>query len=146
VKFIHSKRVYLFADQSIAQPEFAEVERFNMGLFEAIEGGCQDIDIRKFSEFPTNLDVSMETWAASRGLSDTFGQASMTFFTTAVVGRDPAEIGMHYFLDYIKSGRGFISIATEGEDGAQSLKIKQGKQFQGLKFERPDPPTSVFVY
>jgi monoamine oxidase len=98
-----------------------------MALCEVIDTGCQDIDIYKFSEFPTNLDVSIETWAASKGLSDTLGKAAMTFFTSAVVGRDPSEIGMHYFLDFVKSCGGFMSLATEGEYGAQSLKIKQGE-------------------
>jgi len=69
----------------------------------------------------------METWAESKGLSDAVLKPAVKFFTSAVVGRDPHEIGTHYFLDYIKSGGGFISIATEGEEGAQSLKIKQGK-------------------
>lgn len=72
----------------------------------------------------------METWAQSKGLSDPVGKHAVKFFTSAVVGRDPEEIGMHYFLDYIKSGGGFISIATEGEAGAQSLKIKQGEKLQ----------------
>jgi monoamine oxidase len=83
----------------------------------------------------------METWAESKGFTDPVGKAAMKFFTSAVVGRDPHEMGMHYFLDYIKSGGGFLSIATEGDDGAQSLKIKQGTfelfsfiQSEGLLF------------
>lgn len=79
----------------------------------------------------------METWAESKGLTDLVSKAAMKFFTSAVVGRDPQEMGMHYFLDYIKSGGGFVSIATEGDAGAQSLKIKQGT-FEPFSFIQSD--------
>lgn len=45
---------------------------------------------------------------------------------SAIVGREPEEIGAQYFLDYIQSGFGYQSIVSEGEMGAQSLKIKTG--------------------
>ena len=111
----------------MVQPGFERVAQFNERLYGVVESGCENIDIHKFDEFPTNLDVSVEIWADSKGLSDTGGKAAITFFTGAVVGQDASEIGIHYFLDYIKSGGGFISIASEGEEGAQSLRIKEGK-------------------
>ncbi|KIY02166.1 uncharacterized protein Z520_02304 [Fonsecaea multimorphosa CBS 102226] len=130
-QYTEGDEVWQFQDGTVvrASPgssEAEQVNQFNMALYEVLEGGIQNIDIRKINEFPTNLDVSMDTWSESQGLSDDVGKAAMKFFTSALVGRDPAEIGMHYFLDYVKSGGGFISLATEGEDGAQSLKIKQG--------------------
>lgn len=107
-------------------------------LGQAIDSDLEKFDIRKVDQFPTNLDVSMETWADGKGLSDEVGKAAIKFFTSAVVGRDPQEMGMHYFLDYIKSGGGFMSIATEGDDGAQSLKIKQGNVANPFCFIRSD--------
>lgn len=97
-------------------------------LYEAIEPELDRVDIHKPEGFPTKFDVSMESWAESRGLTDARGKAILRLFTSAVVGRDPHEMSMHYFLDYIKSGGGFVSVASEGEVGAQSLKIKQGKE------------------
>lgn len=52
----------------------------------------------------------------------------------AMVGRESREVSMHYFLDYVKSGGGFMDLISEGEFGAQSLKIKQGKS---LPFRGP---------
>ncbi|OQV06317.1 hypothetical protein CLAIMM_10901 [Cladophialophora immunda] len=149
-QYTEGDEVWQFQDGTIVRaspgsPEAAQVIQFNMALCEAIDGGSQDIDIHKFNEFPTNLDVSMETWSESKGLSDDLSKAAMKFFTSAVVGRDPAEIGMHYFLDYIKSGGGFISIATEGEDGAQSLKIKQGTSAIATGLADEMKPGSIFI-
>lgn len=94
-----------------------------------IEEGSVRLDITKPGDFPTRLDMSMYQWAAGHGFSDDLAQAATCFFTNAVVGRDHDEVGMHYFLDYVKSGLGFMSIASEGKDGAQSLKIRQGVSF-----------------
>lgn len=35
---------------------------------------------------------------------------------SVIVGREADAAKAHYFLDYIKSGRGFISIITKGEE------------------------------
>ncbi|EXJ68394.1 uncharacterized protein A1O5_08186 [Cladophialophora psammophila CBS 110553] len=149
-QYTEGDEVWQFQDGTILRarpgsPEAEQMTQFNVALCEVIDGECQNIDIRRFDEFPTALDVSMETWSESKGLSDDMGKAALKFFTSAVVGRDPAEIGMHYFLDYIKSGGGFISIATEGEDGAQSLKIKQGTSAIATGLADEMKPGSIFI-
>ena len=98
----------------------------NGALYQAFESDMDAINIRKFDDIPASLDTSLETWGDNKGLVGETLRDTLKFFSGAVVGRDPHEIGSHYFLDYIKSGGGFLSIATEGPDGAQSLKIKQG--------------------
>lgn len=88
-------------------------------------------NIRKFDDFPLEDDVSFEEWVDKRGLwENDHVRAVARQATAAIVGREPHEVGAHYFLDYIKSGNGLISLSTEGADGAQSLKVKQGKVFQ----------------
>lgn len=98
----------------------------NGALYQAFESDMEAINIHKPTEISANLDTSLDKWGESKGLTDKRVRDTLKFFSSAVVGRDPHEIGSHYFLDYIKSGGGFISIASEGPDGAQSLKIKQG--------------------
>ncbi|OCT46152.1 amine oxidase [Cladophialophora carrionii] len=149
-QYTEGDEVWQFPDGQVLRaspgsPEFDQIAEFNMALCEVVDAGCKDIDIHKSGEFPSNLDVSFETWAASRGLSDTLGKSAMTFFTSAVVGRDSSEIGMHYFLDYVKSGGGFMSLATEGEYGAQSLKIKQGTSAIATGLADEMKPGSIFV-
>ncbi|KAH0847348.1 hypothetical protein AYO21_03741 [Fonsecaea monophora] len=126
-------------------PQADQVNRFNIAMCELIDGGGQDINIHKTDEFPTNLDVSMDTWSESKGFSDDLTKSAVKFFTSAVVGRDPAEMGMHYFLDYVKSGGGFMSLATEGEAGAQSLKIKQGTSAIATGLADEMKPGSIFI-
>lgn len=89
------------------------------------------INIRKFDDFPLEDDVSFEDWVTKRGLwENDHVRAVARQATAAIVGREPHEVGAHYFLDYVKSGNGIISLSTEGTDGAQSLKVKQGKMVQ----------------
>jgi monoamine oxidase len=98
-----------------------------MELFAIMEEVVQGIDVRVFDEFPEDQDVSLRDWIAAAGyweypsIPPTISQLS-----TSIVGREPREIGAHYFFDYLKSGNGTVSLLTEGKYGAQSLMIKSG--------------------
>lgn len=105
----------------------------NGALYQAVESEMDSINIHNPTKIAASLDTSLDKWGESKGLVDETARNALKFFSSAVVGRDPHEIGSHYFLDYIKSGGGFISIASEGPDGAQSLKIKQGEHFSSLR-------------
>ena len=89
--------------------------------------GAEARDIRKWDDFPADEDVSFSEWISQKGLKDPFIDALSMHLTSAVVGRDPEEVGTHYLLDYIKSAGGYGSVVSEGDLGAQSLKIKQGQ-------------------
>lgn len=89
---------------------------------------AEKVDIRAFDSFPELEDVSVANWVAMKGLWKHENIRGMTsWLTTALVGREPDEIGAHYFFDYIKSGNGLLSLLSEGQDGAQSLMIEEGK-------------------
>ncbi|RFU81108.1 amine oxidase, partial [Trichoderma arundinaceum] len=97
--------------------------KFILLLAEAAE----KCNIRVFDEFPEEEDVTMAEWIAQKGLVDNPAIiATCQLLTSALVGREPEDVGAHYFLDYLKSGFGYLSLVSEGEDGAQSLKIKTG--------------------
>jgi monoamine oxidase len=99
-----------------------------MKLTQLIIEGSEHRDIRKWDDFPEEEDVTVAEWLSMKGLYDNQTIiARVKHMTSAVVGREPEETGVQYFLDYIKSGHGFISLITEGEHGAQSLKVKKGK-------------------
>lgn len=100
------------------------MQKFILLVAEAAE----KCNIRIFDEFPEDEDVTMAEWVAQKGLADNPAvNATCRFLCSAVVGREPEDVGAHYFLDYIKSCYGYISVVSEGEDGAQSLKIKTGE-------------------
>ncbi|KAI6481542.1 hypothetical protein MCOR11_011332 [Pyricularia oryzae] len=92
-----------------------------------IHNASLNVDLYDFDAFPADQDVSVAEWLAGQ----MFGQHPhvvdiVTHLSTALVGREPEEIGMHYLLDYIGSGGGVESLATDDEQGAQYLKIKNG--------------------
>ncbi|KAH6722933.1 hypothetical protein BKA61DRAFT_663669 [Leptodontidium sp. MPI-SDFR-AT-0119] len=102
-----------------------EVKKKIQALIGCIHSGAEARGIRKFDDFPGEEDVSVLEWVGKQGIRDPFIDALASHLTTAVVGREPGEVGIHYFLDYIKSGVSYESITSEGELGAQSLKVKQ---------------------
>ncbi|UKZ68151.1 uncharacterized protein TrAtP1_009186 [Trichoderma atroviride] len=92
-----------------------------------LDEAAEKCNIRTFDEFPEAEDVTMAEWVAQKGLADNPAvTATCRLLCSAVVGREPEEIGAHYFLDYIKSSYGYVSVVSEGDEGAQSLKIKTG--------------------
>lgn len=94
----------------------------------AMGTAVENIDVRTFDNFPEDEDVSLADWVAQIGLwEQAFVQAVCSQLSTSIVGREPRDIGAHYFFDYVKSGGGFESLLTEGQLGAQSLMIKTGQ-------------------
>lgn len=94
-------------------------------MITALSEDSEAINIRNF-DYPAEKDVSVSEWVENKGLKSPLIDALTMHLVSAIVGREPEETGVHYLFDYIKSGYGFASIASEGEMGAQSLKIKQG--------------------
>jgi monoamine oxidase len=86
----------------------------------------EETDIRSFDKFPEKKDVSFAEWIAQLGLWEDKHIQGLASTLTTIVGREPDEIGTHYFFDYVKSGNGLVSLLTEGREGAQSLLIEEG--------------------
>lgn len=97
-------------------------------LFATIAEAAEKRHIRKWDDFPPDEDVSVADWMAQKGLYDNATvRAHCKHLTSAIVGREPQETGAHYFFDYVKSAGGWVSCVTDGEYGAQSLKLTKGK-------------------
>lgn len=86
------------------------------------------MDLRKWDDFPEEQDVSFADWAALNEVYDhPYVKGVVRALTTAIVGREPDEVGAQYFLDYVTAGEGMRSLGFEDALGAQFLKIKQGE-------------------
>lgn len=93
-------------------------------IYEAVEG----IDPRNFGNFTVDEDVSFADWIEQKGLwGYPYVRGLCSQLSTSIVGREPHEIGAHYFFDYLKSGGGIVSLLSDDSDGAQALFIKEGK-------------------
>ncbi|KAL8326488.1 hypothetical protein RB597_002997 [Gaeumannomyces tritici] len=124
-------------------PELQELEKVFFGLLITTE---HDIDIRDFDKFPVDQDVSVTDWVAQKGLGGIEHVQGLTKrLVTSTVGREPEEVGAHYFLDYVKSGHGLISLSTDDEKGAQYLKVKQGTTAIATGLADAMTPGSVLV-
>ncbi|KAF1812579.1 hypothetical protein P152DRAFT_435833 [Eremomyces bilateralis CBS 781.70] len=116
-------------------------------LFHLIEEAANQQDIRKWDSFPEHEDVTVAEWVTQKRLYDNATvRAQCQHLTSAIVGREPHETGAQYFLDYIKSGCGLTSIISEGEFGAQSLKVKKGTSSIAMALASEIGPGNVFVH
>ena len=95
-------------------------------MLEALEEELSRVDINNTGAFPTSSDMFVEEWMQSKGFSK-ITQDILRYGIAALVGREAREVGLHYIVDYIKSGGGLLSLFSVDEHGAQSLQIKQGK-------------------
>lgn len=95
--------------------------------------GNAQLDINNTGKFPTGEDVSALEWVKQRNFGE-FSLQVIRSITTAMVGREPGEVGIHYLLDYIKSGGGFKSLATDDVKGAQQLFIREGELYTYICF------------
>ncbi|KZL64144.1 amine oxidase, partial [Colletotrichum incanum] len=81
----------------------------------------------RFDDFPENQDVSLSKWVESKGLWQyPEVRGACEWLCLDVVGRGSNEVGMYYFLDHLQSGPGLEMIATKGDVGPQSLRVKKG--------------------
>jgi monoamine oxidase len=96
-------------------------------LMETFTLVAEETDIHNLESFPEEEDISVSDWLTTKRLyNDALLRGIARFLTTAWVGREPYECGIHYILDYVKSAGGLASINIDGPGGAQALKIKQG--------------------
>ncbi|KAH8702931.1 amine oxidase [Phaeosphaeriaceae sp. PMI808] len=119
------------AVKRIPPQDAADVNNFSTEIqaqfIALVMNAAEKINLRNFSNFPEREDVSFQDWIGQQGLWEyPETQILASEVTSTLVGREPDEIGAHYFLDYIKSGHGLQSLTTEGRNGAQSLMLEQG--------------------
>ncbi|KAJ5160464.1 uncharacterized protein N7482_007468 [Penicillium canariense] len=103
------------------------------------------LNIRKWHDFPAEEDVTFAEWVTEIWCTGDHAQHVANHLCSAIVGRGSDVVGAHYFLDYVKSGLGFISLITEGEMGAQSLKVKKGMSEIAYALGRSLKPGSIWL-
>ncbi|PGG99043.1 hypothetical protein GX51_06459 [Blastomyces parvus] len=105
----------------------------------------ESVNIRKFHDFPKSEDVTYSDWLAQLGCTGEYVQALANHSTGALIGRGSKDIGAHYFLDYIKSGMGFLSLVSDDKMGAQHLRVKKGTSEIAYSLARALEPGSILV-
>ncbi|KAJ5403956.1 hypothetical protein N7509_003827 [Penicillium cosmopolitanum] len=84
-------------------------KNFNLQqMFQQVELLQKEVDLRKTSKFPVSIDVSVETWIKQNQFTP-FAADYLRAFVRGIVCREPEDVGIHYALDYIKSGTSAIA-------------------------------------
>jgi monoamine oxidase len=98
-----------------------------ISLLGKVSEAAEAVNITYWKDYPEDQDLTVDEWVAKHGYGDSSHARGLAgHLVRALVGREPHETGVHYLLDYIKSGLGLESLNSEDEGGAQYLKIKQG--------------------
>ena len=88
-------------------------------------------------------DMSVDEWL--RRHTTQWNREFIGMGVAMIVGRDAKEVGLHYMMDYLKSGVGLAHLAGEGPDTAQHLKIKQGTTAIATGLAQALPKDSVMI-
>lgn len=108
------------------------------------EETCQKIDINNpvasGQQLRKDLDnITFEEWIRSLGVLHEDVVNALTIGTRAMLGVEPSELSALYFLDYCKSGGGYMQMRSDSKNGGQYLRVAQGTQSfsKGLASELP---------
>lgn len=96
------------------------------------EETCQKIDIynpvSSGQQIRSDLDdITFEHWLKDLGCGE-HALNSLKVGTRAMLGLEPSEVSALYFLDYCKSGGGYMQMRSDLKDGGQHLRIAKGTQ------------------
>ena len=94
-------------------------------LEQEIEAGGALSDLRNPGTFPEALDVSVAEWLDVKKIGP-LGRAVMEVYVMASYGQPSTEVGIHFALDQIKGAGGWVAVTTDGPEGGQYQKIKEG--------------------
>ena len=109
---------------------------------------CQKIDISNpvasGQKVRKDLDnITFEEWVRSHGPFKEDALNALKVGTRAMLGVEPSEMSALYFLDYCKSGGGYMQMRSDSKHGGQYLRIAQGTQSFSRGLTSELPPNSV---
>lgn len=120
-------------------------------LRDLFEETCQKIDINNpvasGQQLRQGLDsITFEQWVRSHDILHEDAFNALTIGTRAMLGVEPSEVSALYFLDYCKSGGGYMQMRADTKNGGQYLRVARGTQSfsKGLASELP-PNSVVFM-
>lgn len=113
------------------------------------EETCQKIDIREPVASGLALrkdldDITFEDWIRSLGCGET-AVNGLKVGVRAMLGVEPSELSALYFLDYCKSGGGYMLMRSDLKNGGQYLRIAQGTQSFSIGLAGELPAESVVL-
>ena len=117
-----------FANDAESQKQLAEIR-------DTVEADCQQLEIEggrpKKTENPRLSSLDSMTFLAylqTRCNASARAISNATVWTRAMLGQEPRDISALYFLLYCRGGGGLLQMRSDGKNGAQYLRVRQGTQ------------------
>ena len=115
-------------------PGLPAVEEAERALFDQIardmDADCESVDLHDSTANSHIEDISLGEYFRSKG--GAHGGFALGFWTAWIhdlTGTDPDDIGLVYWLDFVKSAGGIESLTSDGPNGAQYMTNRHGMIF-----------------
>ena len=118
----------------------AETQEQLATIRDMVEADCQQLEVEggrpvaketaaaaAKANLPRLDSLTFLAYLQSRNASDR-AISNATVWTRAMLGQEPQDISALYFLLYCRGGGGLLQMRSDGKNGAQYLRVRQGTQ------------------
>lgn len=113
-------------------PELPAVGDAQRAMFDKIardmDADCEAINLYDSTANDHLEDISLGQYFRQKG-ADGFALGFWTAWIHDLTGTDPDDIGLVYWLDFVKSAGGIESLLSDGPNGAQYMTNRHGRVF-----------------
>lgn len=120
-------------------------QRVHEKIYMSLETDSAKIDLYDSTANKHIDDISLGEYFRQQGARG-FSWDMWTLTVRALMGCEPDNISLVYFLDYVKSGGGLESLLTEAAQGAQYLRNRKGNQTISLRLAADLLPNTVHLH
>ncbi|RVX74376.1 hypothetical protein B0A52_01501 [Exophiala mesophila] len=116
-----------------------------LNIMQELSAQSSKVDLYNIKQGNANFeDMPLSEWLEKQGLKrGTDEWAFFRAFVAALLGVEPDEISTLYWFDYIKSGLGLESLGSDGPEGAQYRRVRQGNQTVSIRLAQELAPDSL---
>ncbi|OQU95645.1 hypothetical protein CLAIMM_01827 [Cladophialophora immunda] len=129
-------------------PALPAVEETQRAMFEELgadmDANCQSVNLHDSTANGHIEDISLGEYFRSKGAHG-FALGFWTAWIHDLTGTDPDDIGLVYWLDFVKSAGGIESLLSDGPDGAQYMTNRHGNQTVSKCLAANLKPASVYL-
>ncbi|KAK7900998.1 hypothetical protein LTR67_003284 [Exophiala xenobiotica] len=129
-------------------PGLPGVEEVQRAMFDRIshdmDADCMSVNLHDATANSQVKDISLGEYLRQK-VADGFALGFWTALINDITGTDPDDIGLVYWLDYVKSAGGVESLLSDGPNGAQYMTNRHGNQTISKRLAEGLEPSSVYL-
>lgn len=93
-------------------------------IYKLLDAAAAEADLHNPSS--ASGEITFEEYLHSNGATGDAYQLLATMLR-ALLGVEPREVSLGYYVNYIKSGGGLRALGSDSSDGAQYMRLRKGK-------------------